>query len=180
MRGNRYSCFDWETSNYGSVSIDGVTMRLTNHNHGFADGIRPSPKTVQKTLAPKFDATLVMASVDIQQQGGHATSFEPLNAVQDGHNKRAGKHDVETTLNYYLDDGQPPKPAYVGKPESYERPTYPAKVTVHDIRGEEDQYNLDNKGFLIYPHVSKEKDFVDDEKIKAEYYPEVEQLIKDA
>jgi hypothetical protein len=28
-------------------------------------------------------------------------------------------------------------------------------------------------------HESKEKDFVDEEKIKAEYYPEVEQLLKD-
>ena len=121
-----------------------------------------------------------MASVDIQQQGGHATAFEPINAVQQDQNKQAARHDVETSLNYYLDDGNPPAPAYVGKPESYERPTSAQNVTVHDIRGEEDQYNLDNKGFLIYPHVSKEKTFDDDEKIKAEYYPEVEQLIKDA
>jgi hypothetical protein len=28
-------------------------------------------------------------------------------------------------------------------------------------------------------HESKEKDFLDDAKIKAEYYPEVEQLLKD-
>jgi hypothetical protein len=28
-------------------------------------------------------------------------------------------------------------------------------------------------------HESKEKDFLDDEKIKTEYYPEVEQLLKD-
>jgi hypothetical protein len=28
-------------------------------------------------------------------------------------------------------------------------------------------------------HESKDKEFLDDEKIKAEYYPEVEQLLKD-
>ena len=42
------------------------------------------------------------------------------------------------------------------------------------------RYTLDSHGFQIYPHTSKEKDFVDDEKIKAEYYPETEQLLKDA
>lgn len=121
-----------------------------------------------------------MASVAVQQQGGHATSFEPLQATKQAQQKKLDKHDVETTLNYYQDTGAPPAPSYVGKPETYERPVHPLKVTVHDIRGEEDQYNLDNKGFKIYPHVSKEKDFVDDDKIKAEYYPETEQLLKDA
>ncbi len=53
-------------------------------------------------------------------------------------------------------------------------------MTVHDIAGEEDKYGLDSHGFQIYRHVSNEKDFVDEDKIKAEYYPEVEQLLKDA
>ena len=45
-----------------------------------------------------------------------------------------------------------------------------------DIR----QYTLDSHGFQIYPHTATEKDFVDDEQIKAGYYPETEQLLKDA
>lgn len=49
-----------------------------------------------------------------------------------------------------------------------------------DISGEESKYTLDSHGFQIYRHESKEKEFVDDEKIKAEYYPEVEHLLKDA
>ena len=53
-------------------------------------------------------------------------------------------------------------------------------MTVHDIAGDEDKYTLDSHGFQIYNHESKEKDFLDDEKIKAEYYPETEQLLKDA
>ena len=51
---------------------------------------------------------------------------------------------------------------------------------MHDISGEEDRYTLDSHGFQIYPHESAEKDFQDDDKIKADYYPETEQLLKDA
>lgn len=53
-------------------------------------------------------------------------------------------------------------------------------MTVHDISGEEDRYTLDSHGFQIYPHESVEKDFQDDDKIKTDYYPETEQLLKDA
>ncbi|KAH8691380.1 hypothetical protein BGW36DRAFT_363712 [Talaromyces proteolyticus] len=92
------------------------------------------------------------------------------------------KHNVQTTLNYYKAnaDGSPPHPTYVGKPETYERPTEPLDVTVNDISGNELDYTLDGNGFQIYYHESKEKEFVDDEKIKREYYPETEQLLKDA
>jgi len=92
------------------------------------------------------------------------------------------KHNVPTTLNYYKDpgDGSEPKPSYVGKPETYERPSEPLDTVVTDIRGDEEKYSLDKNGFEIYRHTSIEKDFDDDEKIKREYYPETEQLLKDA
>ena len=60
------------------------------------------------------------------------------------------------------------------------RPSVTQKVTVHDITGDEDRYTLDSHGFQIHSHESKEKEFQDDDKIKAEYYPETEQLLKDA
>lgn len=66
------------------------------------------------------------------------------------------------------------------RPETYFRPTFPLKVTVTDITGNEPNYTLDSHGFQLYHHTSKEKDFLDDDKIKAEYYPETEQLLKDA
>ncbi|OIW33145.1 hypothetical protein CONLIGDRAFT_163280 [Coniochaeta ligniaria NRRL 30616] len=94
--------------------------------------------------------------------------------------RQQAKHDVATTLNYYKDTGAPPHPTYAGKPESYDRPTESLNVVVKDISGEESKYTLDSHGFQIYHHESKEKDFRDDEKIKAEYYPEVDQLLKDA
>ena len=90
-------------------------------------------------------------------------------------------HHINTPLNYYKDpgDGSEPAPTCVGKPETYERPAEPLDVTVHDIRGEEKKYTLDSTGFQIHGHKSAEKDFVDDAQIKAVYYPETEQLLKD-
>lgn len=120
-----------------------------------------------------------MASAAVQNfTGGHTTSFEPLTTVQSG----VTKHHVFTKLNYYKpnDDGSPPAPAYIGKPETYERPIDPVDVTVNDIKGETDKYTLDGNGFQIYTFPSAEKDFLDDEKIKAEYYPETERLLKEA
>ncbi|GIK01906.1 hypothetical protein Aspvir_005947 [Aspergillus viridinutans] len=91
-------------------------------------------------------------------------------------------HHVQTTLNFLKEneDGSPPAPSYVGKPETYYRPSVTLPVTVHDVSGHELEYTLDKNGFQFYYHESKEKDFVDDENIKREYYPEIEQLLKDA
>lgn len=119
-----------------------------------------------------------MASTAVQHTPGHSTTFEPLSPAT----ATGKKHDVQTTLNYYKEnaDGSPPEPQYVNRPETYERPVHALAVTVHDIGGEVDKYTLDKNGFQIFSHQSAEKDFVDDEKIKAEYYPETEQLLKDA
>ncbi|KAL7951708.1 hypothetical protein V8C42DRAFT_304954 [Trichoderma barbatum] len=96
--------------------------------------------------------------------------------------KSIPKHDVNTTLNFFKDneDGSPPEPTIVGKPETYyKRPIASHDVTITDIAGDEDRYTLDKSGFQIHRHTSVEKDFVDDEQIKAFYYPETEQLLKD-
>ncbi|KAJ5752213.1 hypothetical protein N7520_009130 [Penicillium odoratum] len=91
-------------------------------------------------------------------------------------------HHVQTTLNYLKEneDGSPPFPTYVNKPETYERESVPLPTTIHDVSGHELDYSLDGQGFQFYYHESKEKTFLDDEKIKREYYPETEQLLKDA
>jgi hypothetical protein len=131
-------------------------------------------------LSPVSTA-IIMASATVQQPSGHSTSFEPL-VVEVKPSTAQPTHDVATTLNYYKDpgDGSRPTPTYVGKPETYERPTEPLNVTVNNIRGQEASYTLDGTGFEIYNHTSVEKDFLDDEQIKAQYYPETEQLLKDA
>jgi hypothetical protein len=120
-----------------------------------------------------------MASTQVQQSGGHATSFEPVTASA---STNTTKHHVKTSLNYYkaAEDGSAPKPTFVGKPETYERPYQPLDVTVTDIRGDVDRYTLDKNGFQIHNHTSAEKVLLDDDEIKAQYYPETEQLLKDA
>ncbi|KAJ5473526.1 hypothetical protein N7475_003092 [Penicillium sp. IBT 31633x] len=91
-------------------------------------------------------------------------------------------HHVQTTLNFVKEneDGSPPEPSYVGRPETYDRPVVAIPATIHDISGHELDYTLDSHGFQIYYHESQEKDFLDDEKLKREYYAETEQLLKDA
>ncbi|KAL8677003.1 MAG: hypothetical protein Q9186_006538 [Xanthomendoza sp. 1 TL-2023] len=90
--------------------------------------------------------------------------------------------DINTEFTYYKDpgDGSPPPLSYVGRPETYKRPVETQTHVVHDIRGEEDVYTLDTKGFQIYKHVCQETAFVDEEQIKRQYYPEIEDILKSA
>ncbi|GKT85709.1 methyltransferase-like protein [Colletotrichum tofieldiae] len=52
-------------------------------------------------------------------------------------------------------------------------------MTVTDITGDEDKFALDTHGFQYIRHISVEKDFADEERVKAVYYPEMEQVYKD-
>ncbi|KIJ64624.1 hypothetical protein HYDPIDRAFT_112006 [Hydnomerulius pinastri MD-312] len=91
--------------------------------------------------------------------------------------------DVPTTLNYYAAIGDQPAYNYVydppaGVPKSNVgedvRPT-----VVHDARGKEASLGLDVSGFQFVKYPSVEKEFVDDEKIQSDYYPEVERILKE-
>jgi hypothetical protein len=94
---------------------------------------------------------------------------------------KTGPQDVNTMLHYYKpnEDGSPPHPTYVDRPETYGRPFAVHPVTVRDVRGRENEYTLDGSGFQIHRQSANEKEFVDDEKIKSGYYAETEQLLKD-
>lgn len=96
--------------------------------------------------------------------------------------RSSGPQDVHTTLNYHKpnEDGSPPHPTYIDRPETFDRPFESFPVVVKDVRGRESEYSLDSNGFQIYNHPSVEKDFVDDEQIRNQYYKETEQLLKDA
>ncbi|KAF2664989.1 hypothetical protein BT63DRAFT_443298 [Microthyrium microscopicum] len=120
-----------------------------------------------------------MATAAVQHAPGNSVGQYVEPVIQES--TRVKKHDVSTELYYYKEneDGSPPTPTYVGKTNP-ERPFATQNSIVHDITGEEEKYTLDSHGFQIYNHQSKEIDFLDDEKIKAEYYPETEQLLKDA
>ncbi|KAI1158216.1 hypothetical protein F5B18DRAFT_665361 [Nemania serpens] len=75
---------------------------------------------------------------------------------------------------------------YVGAPPAGEPQhnveKYWQEVTIEDVRGRESEYTLDRDAFQIILDVpeSKEADFLDDDAIKANYYPEVEQLLLDS
>lgn len=51
-------------------------------------------------------------------------------------------------------------------------------VTLHDLRGQEGGFTLDNNAFEVASNVaSQEHEFRDDERIRGVYYPEVEKLL---
>lgn len=87
---------------------------------------------------------------------------------------------VNTTLNYYLDPSKGGHTSYqIGVSDYYRRKFDIHTVQVHDIRGREDQFNLEKNGFQHLKHTSAEKDFVDDDQVRRVVYPETAQLIKD-
>ncbi|CAK7231115.1 hypothetical protein SBRCBS47491_007821 [Sporothrix bragantina] len=90
-------------------------------------------------------------------------------------------HHVQTTLHYYKPnaDGSPPHVTYYDRPETYHREVETHTVTVHDVRGEENKYTLDSNGFQFVHRPAAETEFTDDDHIRAVYYPETEQLLKD-
>lgn len=54
------------------------------------------------------------------------------------------------------------------------------EVTLSDLRGQEQKFNLDHNAFDTYQNVkSAETEFKDDERIRGVYYPEVEKLLQD-
>ncbi|KAI1172868.1 hypothetical protein F4777DRAFT_486916 [Nemania sp. FL0916] len=120
-----------------------------------------------------------MASADVQAPAGSLPTLftEGLQAAQGS----ASPSEVEAVLHYFKDneDGSPPAPTYVGKPETYERPVDTHRGKITNIAGRESEFSLDKQGFQIHHHVAQEKDFLDDAHIKAVYYPETEQLLKD-
>lgn len=91
------------------------------------------------------------------------------------------KHDVATQLNYWDDpgDGSRPTPIYIGKGHiTNERPHRPHSFVISDVSGEEDQYSLDSHGFQFHRRSCTDKEFLDDRKIEAEYYPECAELLR--
>ncbi|KAF9869892.1 mechanosensitive ion channel [Colletotrichum karsti] len=105
-----------------------------------------------------------------------ATQQHPTKSIS----QSATKKDVRADLYYYKEneDGSPPHPTYVDKPETYERPFETHNVTIEDVTGKEEDYSLDKNGFQIHRHQAIEKDFLDEAQIRSGYYQEVEELLK--
>jgi hypothetical protein len=83
-------------------------------------------------------------------------------------------------LNFYLEPSQGGHSYFTaGTIGQYRRKFDERPVDIHDARGYETDFNLDTHGFQYHRRPSAEKDFLEDAQIKAVYYPEVEQLLKD-
>ncbi|KAL4730258.1 hypothetical protein ACLX1H_002291 [Fusarium chlamydosporum] len=92
--------------------------------------------------------------------------------------------DVTAVLNFFTPPADKSLPFnYVeDPPEGFPKTNFtgdPQSTTIHDIRGRESEYSLDRDAFQIIQDVppSSELDFIDDDSIKANYYPEIEQLL---
>lgn len=92
--------------------------------------------------------------------------------------------DVQTTLSFFEPpaDGSVPYNYIEKAPEGLPQNNYGEhvdEVTIHDIRGRESDFNTDRNGFGVVTSVapSKEQGFTDDDSIRANYYPEVEELL---
>jgi hypothetical protein len=63
-------------------------------------------------------------------------------------------------------------------------PKIAVDVTIEDIGGRESEFTLENNGFMLGKQQTKvllkTEDLLNDEKIKNEYYPEMEQWLKEA
>lgn len=94
--------------------------------------------------------------------------------------------DTTVTLNYFRppEDGSIPFNYVEQPPEGLPQRNFgnfDVQVPITDIRGRESEYTLDKDAFMVVSNVpeSAERDFVDDESIKRNYYPEVEKLLLD-
>lgn len=92
---------------------------------------------------------------------------------------------VTTKLSFYQPpaDGSKPFNYVETPPEGQPQRNYSdidIPVTIHDIRGQESSFVLDQHAFqTLKVGPSSEKDFTSDASIKQNYYPEVEQLLLD-
>jgi hypothetical protein len=84
-----------------------------------------------------------------------------------------------TTLYYFLEvkDGGIIQ-TYPGTAFEKRRKHVPHDVTIRDLRPIQDQFTLENAGFQLVKHVSKEKSFIDEKQVEEVYYPECQELIK--
>jgi len=90
---------------------------------------------------------------------------------------------ITSTMTYLVPTGKKPVSYQYDPPPGVpvRSGTYEDRsVKVHNARLLASGLSLDREGFAIVRHVTKAKDLADDEEVKAVYYAEVEQLLKQA
>jgi hypothetical protein len=89
---------------------------------------------------------------------------------------------VEAKLNYIIDTGVKPVTysnaaggnKATGHTGTYEEHT----VAIHNARPIVDHLSLEREGFILIEHETKVRDFYNEDEIRAVYYPEIAQLVK--
>src|SRR4051812_29891307 len=87
-------------------------------------------------------------------------------------------HDIVANINFFPSTGRPIetkewKARYLGIGDDYTR-----AMTIHDVRGQEQKFNLDQNGFQFISLPEKGRDTREDEMIMKEYYPELEEIAR--
>ncbi|KAF2101409.1 hypothetical protein NA57DRAFT_64217 [Rhizodiscina lignyota] len=86
---------------------------------------------------------------------------------------------IDTTLNHYLDPEKGGHSSYyTGTAGYYRRKFDEHAVKIQNMRGREDQFDLNTQGFRFYRSPTVGGDFQDTEFVKREVYPETEELLK--
>lgn len=89
---------------------------------------------------------------------------------------------IEANLNYSVRTAQKPvaASATAGGPIELRQGRLDSHtVTINNGRAAADRFSLEHEGFQLVPHATKVVDFFDQEAMRAVYYPEVEQLVKE-
>lgn len=90
---------------------------------------------------------------------------------------------IETMMSYLANDSERPATYMYEPPPGKPRrlgnySTFP--LTILNGRDVAGQLTLDSQGFMLRSHETKINDFYDADEVRAIYYPEIEQLMKDS
>lgn len=91
---------------------------------------------------------------------------------------------IEAFVNYSVDTGE--KPASYGGIRSAEADKKRTgkyqeyKMPIRDGRAVAEKLSLEREGFILVRHETEVKDFYDEIEVRSIYYPEIEQLVKNA
>lgn len=113
------------------------------------------------------------------------TQSHSFGVSKDPSNIDIPRGETHSTLTFYDPPADDAKPFnYVEQPPEGQPQrnfgAYDHEVTINDIRGRENEFDMNVNGFRTVSGIeSVEKDFTDDERIKENYYPEVEKLLLD-
>ena len=94
----------------------------------------------------------------------------------------AGLPAIRATMNYLGDTPEPPYMYYVQPPEgqAFTNVVDDARdVQITDVSSALDRFSLDADGFEFVTHGHEFNDFLDDGRVRAEYFPVVEQFFRD-